>query len=985
MKFRIAFLVSLLVSAGVCFAAGSNIYYPHDLVGQVKNLTVRADALGWHIGDSPDPSMCYHYQGLARASGPGTPYLFVSKSGNFPGPICLQQCGDLGLPCTEVGDGPANLLVVRLATRAKDGERLRSNRIVRGEETGDSAPNAADTVVRTITFDGNDGWPLYGHAGGMQMIGDVLAVALEHPYGQEDIDESLNRIQFIDVRNPENPRPLATVPIRISETFTAGAVAVAPMQDGRYLMIVTGKENDAVKVYESDANRADGSTDLRDPNLTFTHKDTWHAEDEPVNPPCYTLPPSRAYPDGYSWGWPEGGTLDYAHQNLNFIREDGPAGQLYLVGTRNDNGLPGIFGADYVDLYSVSWDGQHFSLGCAAQRHVDTFAASDGALLFHTKIADFGAAGGTYVTPTGELIVYGAEHDNDGPSGTVKAGEWRTRDMVRSDSPTYDPTVFARGPYSVPEGGSVPLAASADVPRTKAWAQLWVDNGFDYDDRYLVVDFPDRGRDDFDDFKELDDANFNPLADGLSDQASSVRWFAPVGCTIRLNDDDFRDDSFPGEHVKVLAGTGAVEAFRDLDDVDDDGGNGDMDDAITSIEFFSDCSSYYDRSKLQVAWDTDGNGTFETPGASAAFPAANLDGPSVVPIGVRVQQSTDGRTGSDATSVTVTNVPPAVVTPTVTDTAGRVISAGAGFALLGVPVTLGSTFTDPGKADTQSGAIAWGDNAVSSPADLDEFAQATGGVIGRVKDRHAYLAAGDFSPLLSVTDDDGGTGAAGTTVRVLTAREAIKTVIARLDTVIPTASGAWKKTLQATRDDLDGNLGGAAVNGAVDKIDAGDREAAVLKIQDAIDHLTKAETAGSANYDDLQAILALAADSIAVEANADATAANTPPTAGEAKQLAEIKGVIDLGATRLAAGNFTGAADAFHEAVRRAVAMLERDMNRNAPARCQGFRLAAGGSAYGLSAAGERPVLHESHLQGKRKAGSGRRKHRQFRPGLRYS
>ena len=35
------------------------------------------------------------------------------------------------------------------------------------------------------------------------------------------------------------------------------------------------------------------------------------------------------------------------------------------------------------------------------------------------------------MSPSQELLFYATEHDNDGPSGTVKAAEWRHKDMVR--------------------------------------------------------------------------------------------------------------------------------------------------------------------------------------------------------------------------------------------------------------------------------------------------------------------------------------------------------------------------------------------------------------------------------------------------------------------------------------------------------------------------------------------------------------------------
>jgi hypothetical protein len=919
-RFGIVCSIVLTCFLGVSLAADSQTYFPPDLVGQVDGLARRADALGWHIGDSPDPSMCYHYQGIARSTGPGTPYFFVSKSGNFPGPICLTWCGSI--PCTEVGDGPGTIQIVRMGSRGTDGERLRSNRIVRNKQTGDSVPPAEDVVVKTITLDGTNGWPNYGHPGGMQMLDDVLAVAIEKPYSAEDADAHLNRILFIDVADPENPRPLSAVPILASENFSAGVVAITRQPNGIYLMIVTGQEGDRVKVYESYPNREDGTTDLRDPNLAFGHKTTWVPAENPVNPPCWSIPPSEEYPQGWSWGWPEGGTTDYAHQNLSFVREGGPDGPLYLIGTRNDNALPGIFGDDMIDLYEVHWDGQTFGLGCPTQKKVDAVAASDGALIFETKIAEFGAAAGTYVSPTGELIVYSTEHDNDGPGGTVKMGEFRLRDMVHSFSPTLDPTVVSGGPYSVPEGGAATLTAVASPPRTKAWVQLYADRNYSKDDRYLVVDYPDWTLDNIDDFNHLDEAENNPFADGFSDQMSSVRWFAPVGCTIRLNDDDFMDDSFPGEHVKTLVGNGELQVLRNLDDVLDDDGEEDMDDVITSMKFFPDCDTYYDPATLQVAWDMNGDATYEVAGASVPYSAAGFDGPTSTTLGVRVHQPSDDRNGFDTAAVTITNVPPVFTGNAVTDAAGRVFGTDIDFVLIGIPVKLSATFVDPGVPDTQSAHIDWGDGQVSHDADFDEFAQATGGVTGRVGDRHAYFTAGYFAAALNLFDDDGGLSTWGTTVHVLDARAAILDVVEDLDVLIANASGAGRKALLDARDSLVGSPDGSSKGGAVDKLDAGDREAAVVKLGDAIDELTKAELATGLNHDGLQATLALAAYSIAAEAQADAIAANPSPAPGEARQLATIQQDIDLGSELLATGDFAAAVDEFHDAVSRAVSLL---------------------------------------------------------------
>jgi hypothetical protein len=768
------------------------------------------------------------------------------------------------LPCTEVGDGPGNLLIVRMGSRPKDGERLRSNRLVRNTETEDSTPNSADEVVKLITFDGTGGWPSFGHPGGMQVIGDVLAVALEHPYLQSDIDANLNAIQFIDVSNPENPVPLKLFRFPVDDDATAGVVAITPIAGGKHLMIITGKDGQKVRVFESNG------ASLKSPLLDWQQKYIWRPSDNPVNPPCWTIPATPQTP-AFSWGWPDGGILDYAHQQLHFVREGGPDGQLYLLGTRNDNALPGPFGDDMIDAYRVTWDGSTFSLGCAAQKHVVTAGSSDDSLIFETKTADFQAGGGMYVTPTGELIIYGTEHDNDGPGGTVKMAEFRSIDMVRDGSPTLDPTITIAGPYTVPEGGSVGVSATAEAARTKAWVELFADP--DYEDRYIVIDYDDWAKDNFENFKALDDAVFNPLADGFSDQASSARWFAPEGCTIRLNDDDFSDSSFPGDDTKTLPGEGETVRWDDLSDIDTDDEDSDIADSLTSMQFFDDCGRYYDASRYVVGWDLDSNGSYETTGASFNFSAAALDGPSTQPLRGRVEHPTDGRIGYADSFVSVTNVAPVIGTFGLRDSANREMGPGD-FALLGVPITFHTTFTDPGKPDTHTLTVDWADGTLSLQADLDTFSPATGGFVGSATDVHAYTTSGDFIVFNTITDDDGGLSSSASPLRVMTAEEALDWVIDQL------SPGKAK-------EHLDGSNNGAANNGAIDHLQADRPQTALTMIGLAMRYISD---------NDIKATLALIAQSIAVDAGA------TPAELQE-------------GIAQIAAGNYEAAVESFRKAL----------------------------------------------------------------------
>ncbi|MEJ7733120.1 MAG: PKD domain-containing protein [Polyangiaceae bacterium] len=893
--------------------APPRVYFPPDVVGQFNAVTDRADALGFGIGASPDPSLCYHYQGIARASGPGTPYLFVSKSGNQPSGVpCLQWCTDLNVPCTEVGDGPGNLLVVKMASRADDGERLRSNRLVRDTETEDSAPDPQDVVVKVISFDGQS-WPSAGHPGGLQVVGDVLVLPLENPY---EGDPNENRILFIDVSNPEEPALISTLVVPINDDFSTGTLGVASLPDGRFLLLVTGKDNIEVRFYESSAS----PLGLHDPALAWELADTWFPEDDPVPPAlaCERIPPGQDpnFPQGLYGGWPDKGLLGGAFQSTTFVRQGGPDGPLFLIGARNTSQ---IFGDDWFDLFEVARDGEHWRLSCAAQRHVHSFPASDGATFFHNNIANFAAASGSYVSPTGELVLYATEHDNDGPNGSVKMGEWRHRDMVRPDSPTYDPTADPGGPYTVPEGSVVTLAGQGEPPRTKAWIELWTDPDWE-DDRYLVIDYPDWSLDDFDDFKDLDDANLNPFAIGFSDQATSARWYAPTGCTLRLNDDDFGDGDFPGSNTRTLPGDGTVGGVAHLSNLDNDNGGGGLNDELTSAQFFADCDAYYDPAAISFAWDVDGDGTYETP-AGASFSAAALDGPAVLSVAARAVHSMDGRAGAGAATVTVVNVPPAVPAPGMLDGAGRVIGVEVPFAIAGLPVRLTGSFTDPGLPDTHVAAIGWGDGATTGMAALDSFTAATGGAVGGVLATHAYAAAGTFTASLTVTDDDGGAGASAATIQVVDAAGALESVIDQLDALLPGRPKICAKALEGARDDLDGNHGGAASNGALDKLQGGQLVAAMVKLQAALTHLEVAGGLCGLDLESLQATVAVAAHAIAQKSYLDAVAESQPPSPSEVLELAVVQGWLESGAEALSVGDWLGAVSAFKLAVQTSSSM----------------------------------------------------------------
>ena len=106
-------VVMLLASSFSLLAqsADPGIYFVPNVAAQFNDLGWRPEPFGFGSPDSFTSNILldYHYQGVVRKNGPGTPYLFVSRN----------------------RDGAGYVLVVRMGSRDTDGERLRSNRLLR--------------------------------------------------------------------------------------------------------------------------------------------------------------------------------------------------------------------------------------------------------------------------------------------------------------------------------------------------------------------------------------------------------------------------------------------------------------------------------------------------------------------------------------------------------------------------------------------------------------------------------------------------------------------------------------------------------------------------------------------------------------------------------------------------------------------------------------------------------------------------------------
>src|SRR5262245_6642677 len=226
----------------------AGIYFVPDVINQFNKLALRPEPLAFGLRNAPDPHVGKHYQGIVRRTGPGTPYMYLARSGNDV-PECVFCDND-----------PGNIYIVKMESRETTGERLRSNRLLRDSDMTERCPGRActnpnqtppdigDRTVRTIHFNGQDDWPNYGHPGGLQMIGDVLVVPLSHKYNPSNPE---NLIVFLDVSDPEAPVLKSQFdPLQISSPssrFEAGQVAIAPVQnpDGpgvRYIMLLGNED-----------------------------------------------------------------------------------------------------------------------------------------------------------------------------------------------------------------------------------------------------------------------------------------------------------------------------------------------------------------------------------------------------------------------------------------------------------------------------------------------------------------------------------------------------------------------------------------------------------------------------------------------------------------------------------------------------------------------------------------------------------------------
>ncbi|MCO6042424.1 Ig-like domain-containing protein [Aeoliella sp. ICT_H6.2] len=579
-------------------------------------------------GDGPEPpgpgenTSDEHYQGIARSFGVGTPYLYQSGSGSV-----LENPDDY--PDEEKSPEPrGNVVVMKIDSAADDGERLGGNRFT---ERTDNAldppfgnPPPEDRVVNNVFFED------YGHVGGLDTSGQILAVSLERALDEnyqptDDITKPHGVIRFYDISNPVSPQLIPNVEViapYLSNSFDgsqgeAGVVALTKMDDGTFLLALSAKNNIDVVFYRSNL------TDFNAPGFNFGPLQQEYFDPGQLVPtPYMTTRPfaflSTTNIDGREGEigpadapWPvnyiestSGNSVPSSHQSFNFITQTN--GDLYLIGSRNDcGGGPGIICPigddpdDYIDLYRVS----------VTPSGGDSQLGSISLTLHGTKEVEleeghFAHVGGSHVSPTGELLYYSGEGYNheDSEANRLNIGEFRSKTVMIGNEPirgivasTYQ-GVFTKTARAgagrfleagnltlIEDGAETILQVAAGVPVRFDASVLQAFVEF-YDEpsartNQLMVEIDDRSEIgvlwNFSKANDTGNSEFN-------DDAEEVSYWLPRGTIARLYEDNVADTA--SDKIGTLAAPSLFSPGADdsvlRQDIDPD-----VRDEVTAMQF----------------------------------------------------------------------------------------------------------------------------------------------------------------------------------------------------------------------------------------------------------------------------------------------------------------------------------------------------------------------------------------------------------------
>ncbi len=174
---------------------------------------------------------------------------------------------------------------------------------------------------------------------------------------------------------------------------------------------------------------------------------------------------------------------------------------------------------------------------------------------------------------------------------------------------------------------------------------------------------------------------------------------------------------------------------------------------------------------------------------------------------VATLQATDDGSATGSASVTINGVnvaPTASIAGVTHDTIVLVA---------GQPVTFTGGFSDPGKLDTHTSTLDWGDK---TPADTYSFGA---GAQTDVTDTHSYAAPGAYTITYSVADDDGGASSLTAKVTVESPSQALSVIDSYVGGMT-SLNGGEKNGLSAKLEAAMASAGRGDTNATCNQLDA---------------------------------------------------------------------------------------------------------------------------------------------------------------------
>lgn len=919
-----------------------------DVEESFNNLAQQGEWLGYYLDDHEHSETGEQFELFPGSNKAHTQGVARSPRTDIP-PVFYVAVSDGGFH----DDAYAGIMVVEMKSLDTNGERVSSNRLDKNNDTIFTLPPEDDKVLNIIETKSH-------HPSGMAMVGDILAVPMSgfvHFYDCRNATAPVRLEYALPLIGP-NAESTGANAVAITKLPDGRFLLVTDTDKGAHFY---WSYDDKTSFFNGDENATDifhksvlssNPDDLIGANDTNSKIKLNEEENEErlhmVEDSQYKLiNKSECRATGY---WPF--KSDYhkhdssLFQGMGFVNQVDENGveSLYIIGLSNSHeytpessrtlhegvwydtkgrdeiyllevvnpespdtiGLRGVDKAVKTTRSPQAGDDNYQAENCVWQ-YKDIFGTWWYTYTYpkYTKRwqGNFNSAAGSYVSPTGELLVYGVSHFADGELSKnanyfqyTRRDDYREKDFVKMAEyghkyisseeicgPVFRENNFG-GPHTVNEGTS--LTISGEVQVIEPWVRMFQNE--DYTGESVLMEWDKQGDEDYNKFSLLDGD------DGFNDIMSSFFWNGPPGSALTF----YVNEEHGGELMGPFNGSGEVES-KVL--------NGDLrlfDDNISSvkIEWNPSSTNYF------VDWD-DNTPTEEGPSLeteSLTFTHNYGDnGVFAVEIGVIDGENTVYGTET----VTVLNVDPVINTAILSDETGAIIGIDVPVILEGIRTNITATFHDAGNMDTHTSNISWdGVQAVNAFVDEQPYGPpgSTEGMDGNISSNHTYSEKGNYTITLAVTDDDSGQGTMIVPpVRVVDAEEAIEIVIDDLLAHMPDTN------ISMALDKLRGDNEGVDENGAIDRLEQELPNAGIEKILQSIKYIEAAEEDQNIDLSSTKNLLSLAAKSVAVQAIAEAE--NNPKLI---KKVQKAKELVSEGDELLAIKEHSGAIGYYQEAAR---------------------------------------------------------------------